>query len=122
MLNERQKMLVDDLRANGDKQGRYGLHNKNAKGEETFCCLGRACLIFVLENPGVLVIYEGPTEVQYNNCQAYLPKPVQDWFGFEEKSGWFNDTSLSVLNDGGKSFAEIADIIESEPEGLFVKA
>ncbi len=31
------------------------------------------------------------------------------------------NNSLSAENDKGKSFLEIAEIIESEPEGLFVQ-
>lgn len=32
------------------------------------------------------------------------------------------DYSLAGMNDGGATFGEIADMIESEPEGLFADA
>ena len=49
-----------------------------------------------------------------------LPKNVMRWFGFLDTDGWINrNSSLTRLNDNGKTFEEIADVIESEPNGLF---
>lgn len=59
----------------------------------------------------------------YGGLETHLPKSVRDWLGLSSSSGGFGSVvraSLDHENDHGKTFAEIADIIESEPLGLFV--
>lgn len=55
---------------------------------------------------------------------AILPETVAEHFGFKDKNGEFVNgalfTSLVDLNDEGKSFEEIANVIESNPKGMFV--
>jgi hypothetical protein len=54
---------------------------------------------------------------------AVLPPLVQVWLALTSESGDFGSyyESLTELNDNGKTFDEIASVIESEPDGLFVK-
>jgi hypothetical protein len=54
---------------------------------------------------------------------SVLPEAVRIWIGFNTRAGRMDasDNNLASYNDSGMSFDEIADLIESEPEGLFVK-
>jgi hypothetical protein len=53
---------------------------------------------------------------------------VKNWLGLSSDNGEFDTTSLASIgslagvNDNGGSFGEIADIIESNPPGLFKEA
>lgn len=63
---------------------------------------------------------------KYADENAYLPDEVRDWLGLVSDCGAYeNGDSLHSLqsdNDHhGKNFKQIADIIESKPEGLFKK-
>ena len=46
---------------------------------------------------------------------------VREWLGLREDAGNHGNISLASENDSGESFIDIADIIESEPEGLFIQ-
>ena len=51
---------------------------------------------------------------------AGLPPSVPHWLGLQTADGNYSKGgALADDNDRGKTFDEIADIIESEPEGLF---
>jgi hypothetical protein len=48
-----------------------------------------------------------------------------DFYGLSNGDGHYSendilDASLASENDSGRAFSEIADILEAEPEGLFV--
>lgn len=122
MLTEPQKMWVATLRSGEYQQGVGFL----CQGDN-YCCLGVACDLYIKhvdpeypqedqENA------DGITRHTYGGAAAILPHKVQVWLGLKELSGMYGDgeESLASLNDQGKTFAEIADLIESEPEGLFV--
>ena len=47
-----------------------------------------------------------------------LPIAIQRWLGLRTNSGSYGITSLSSHNDTGKTFNEIADIIEGGPLDL----
>ena len=60
----------------------------------------------------------------FANDMGLLPDEVREWAGLIKASGWCchggKQTSLILLNDEeGKTFAQLADIIESHPKGLF---
>jgi hypothetical protein len=99
------KKLVAALRRGNYKQGRLQLRTSNG-----YCCLGVACLVAGKKFVG-------------DEClgQNYrLPPVVQSKFGFVGNRGSFGGGSLTQLNDDGTTFQEIADLIESEPMGMFV--
>ena len=83
-----------------------------------YCCLGVACDVSELgkwEDDGVYSCGEE------HKCGGYLTDVICDYYGLSTISGTFDDErSLAELNDSGKTFNEIADIIESEPPGLFL--
>ena len=76
-----------------------------------YCCLGVACHI-----AGASI--QAPRD---GNLSRYLG--VRDFLGLSDDVGSFENWtgSLTSLNDAGKSFAEIAALIRSQPKGLFVK-
>lgn len=62
----------------------------------------------------------------YEGQDCFLPELVQEWLGLRDACGVFykkdgKASDLTQLNDAkNKNFKQIAKIIESEPEGLFV--
>lgn len=116
-MNANAKKWVEALRSGEFKQVKGRL-----KTVDGYCCLGVVCELAIKAGVpvgvgaiGLLPTFEGET--------ARLPKGVRDWIGLRDAYGSYDgdSTSLSHENDHGKSFAEIADIIESEPAGLFVE-
>ena len=102
------------------RSGKYKQTTGTLRDRDGFCCLGVLCDIsktgeWVKDDGGWR--YEGYTDV--------LPKPVQQLVGLRAQNGNISRSTepelegLSEMNDAdGKSFAEIADVIEAEPEGL----
>jgi hypothetical protein len=87
------------------RSGKYKQAHGALKGRDGYCCLGVLCVVAGIEI--------GPDE-------GYLSVPVQQLAGLASEVGCIKGSqSLANLNDAGKSFAEIADIIESHPPGLF---
>lgn len=120
MLNENAKKWVAALKSGGYKQGTGNLQRN---GE--FCCLGVACAIAIDNGMKLEIekIDEGDEGwyVRYDGQGGALPFSVVKWLNLVSSIGEIKSgSSLIRLNDTGKTFAEIADIIESEPEGLFV--
>ena len=117
MLNENAKAWVAALRSDNYQQGRHFLNDGGR-----YCCLGVACEIYAKAFP--LRITHKKELTLYNDSPCQLPEAVQRWLSLKENNGSYQDLflhrSLSIDNDTGKTFAEIADIIESAPEGLFV--
>ena len=120
-MNDNAKAWVAALRSGEFKQAKQYLHLKDEVAGDSFCCLGVACKMFDAANPDVLRIGRTRGFVEYDSCGSILPYVVQQWLGLGATTGVFDrgNKSLASQNDSGKSFAEIADIIESEPEGLF---
>jgi hypothetical protein len=118
------KRWVEALRGGEYQQGRNGIL-KELDGR--MCCLAVACEISGLGQwvpvPGICEDYAVSSYVS----RGAVPIPVMAWLGLRDDNGHFDTsidgvTHLSSLNDNGTSFRAIADIIESEPPGLFVDA
>ena len=107
------------------EQGRGQLRKGDA-----YCCLGVASELYRRtygkghwkenDSGDLLFSIGGESEV------GILPIRVRDALGLDDSEGsYYNDenklTSLVLKNDNVATFAEIADIIESEPAGLFVE-
>ena len=86
----------------------------------SFCCLGVACDI-----SGLGAWHGSYYEVEGKYSRNGLPEPVRDWLGLNSTLGSFEFEdrirALSTLNDDNATFDEIADIIDSEPDGLIAK-
>jgi hypothetical protein len=51
--------------------------------------------------------------LSYNGCSNDLPRIVQEWYGFRYADPMAQrGNSLIGLNDGGASFAEIAEFLD----------
>ena len=131
------KKWCEALRSGDYKQGRKVLHNAE---DDTYCCLGAAAHFLGVESEvcqiphygkcttfGTAATAErlcGPAE----NGREYItaPQEVLDMVGLRTIEGHYtvngDDGCLTGDNDDGKTFEEIANLIESEPEGLFVDA
>lgn len=127
---------VKALRSGEYEQGSGSL-NKAGK----FCCLGVLCDLAVKAGVPVQVRQaacdclddwdDDPEhrctpdveEIEYDFNSSYPPIKVQDWAGITspdpvvavpESDDPGKRSSLSVLNDEGRTFAEIADLIEEQ--------
>jgi hypothetical protein len=86
-----------------------------------YCCLGVACELYRRETG------RGEWDEVNNFCLGehtkffILPPPVKKWLGLASLDACFDNgpEGLTAMNDLGIPFPEIADKIESEPEGLF---
>ena len=132
MLNTHAKAWIEALRSGNYKQGRLRLHTVVRDNESRFCCLGVACDLYRNEGGGEWVTSRcDPSVYSFNRCDFssthVLPGEVAAWLGLISTDGVFKspskyelDTSLMILNDFDKlNFSEIANVIESQPEGLF---
>lgn len=114
MLNDNAKKWVAALRS-----GKYEQTNSQLMKDGKYCCLGVACEVAMEE--GSIGHYDGG--------RGSLPETVRIWLQLDTDSGRYisnltPNTTWYLVNDNdslGKSFSEIADIIESEPEGLFIQ-
>jgi hypothetical protein len=123
-MNENVKKWVAALRSGTYTQG-AGYLTSRVDDEELNCCLGVACKLYQEEHNDLEVKQNNAT-VFYDGKYAGLPKKVQEWLGLTDSAGKYaqytcprGNYSLANDNDSGKNFAQIADIIESKPEGLF---
>ena len=107
----KQKWL-DALRSGQYEQTRANLRNKHG-----FCCLGVLCDLYVKEYTDVNWVYQD-SRYQLINNKATLPYEVREWAKLKESNPLVKSgdglTSLAELNDGGKTFNEIAQVIEEQ--------
>jgi len=124
-LNPNARKWVKALRSGKYKQGRDYLCQLYGE-EREFCCLGVACELFIRSGNKLrtAVRSDGGNYVEYGGNRGIVPGKVREWLGLRDNLGEYVNkngltSSLADLNDRGKSFENIADIIESQPEGLF---
>lgn len=113
-MNENAKKWVEALRSKSYEQGGGAL-----RCEQLFCCLGVACDIYAKETGAGE--WEGNIFIANDHtASVVLPQSVRAWLGLTDDAGGYADgqCSLACDNDEGKSFEEIATIIESN-EDLF---
>lgn len=113
-MNDNAKKWVAALRSGEYQQGRGSLRTP----ADRFCCLGVACDLYGHEHH---IAWKGE---RFQHEEFHLPFDVQDWLGLNTVKGSYiagnhQATNLANRNDNGANFQKIADIIESEPEGLF---
>lgn len=113
MLNENAKKWVAALRS-----GEYQQTTGRLRKDGGYCCMGVLCDVYAKEGLGQW----GDT---FTDSFCVAPADVYMWAGLRGGEGAFGQdreyNCLTCQNDQlGKSFSEIADIIESEPKGMFV--
>lgn len=117
-MNANAKQWVVALRS-----GEYlpGLHHLRSDCDE-YCPLGVLCQLHY-EATGKLkpVLHKMESYYSFGSNSGSLPPEVRDWAGLISSWGDFHAGSIIILYVGDKkTFPEIADVIESEPPGLFV--
>ena len=126
MLNENAQKWVEALRSGEYQQTVGRLHRVEASSvyPAGWCCLGVACDVFDKANPGVMERNTAQDVEWFDVYEAAgLPVKVMQWLGVADAMGSYDGNALYAHNDQDRlSFAEIADVIESEPAGLFKPA
>lgn len=135
------KIWVKALRSGKYKQGQNYLKQFNSKGQPRHCCLGVLCELYndtMKKNHKKTIPTRScdnePTldygYVRFGNKDGSLPTVVRKWAGIKNDMGTFSYTEkdaygtfkstdcLADLNDAGKKFSTIADIIENNVENL----
>lgn len=107
------------------KSGEYSQTTDYLCNDGGFCCLGVACEVFLKETGLPLKKYPNPSDIGFDENLYSVPE-VKEWLGLAGGEGRFVNEfkgrlTLTTLNDDeGLSFKEIAEFIETNPEGLFV--
>lgn len=116
-MNENARKWVQALRSGEFQQAKGTLRDQDGR----MCCLGVACEVYRREVGGEWRDEQfGPPGESFQG--GFLPLGVRDWLGLASHFALPKDRRRSLVrcNDSyGATFEEIADLIESEPEGLF---
>lgn len=116
-----QEAWLKDLETPRTKQGTAALHTIDEEGKHAYCCLGRACV--VLRKLGYAIDkkkWEGMFGVRimsYDGLSGFLTSRLRKVLHIR-KSG---QRLLSILNDDGTTFKEIAAEIRKHPRKYFYK-
>lgn len=123
-VKENRAKWVAALRSGEYKQGVDKLCNPlNC----SYCCLGVLCDVYEKDTGKKLPRLESGGFDAYKENLKALPQ-VQEWVELNHREGKFNNSLtdtpssvLTILNDmySEWDFNKLADLIESEPEGLF---
>src|SRR6267378_4900821 len=93
---------------NGEfKQIKGALENESGN-----CCLGVLCNMALIEGICDFTRINVETINAFDNAWVTLPCSVMKWAEIKTTDASFNFESLADINDQGKSFSQIADIIE----------
>ncbi len=111
------KLWVTALRSGEYEQTDGQLRLTEETGTTSFCCLGVLCNLHAQAHPKIAAMNEDSE--MYMGEEQTLPAEVMKWAGLNEVLG---DTviiggranKLAEHNDGGSSFAEIANAIEAQ--------
>lgn len=120
MLNERQRLWIDALRSGRFKQTKRVL-GKKIGGETYNCCLGVMCEVARENGVQVPVKVDEAGGIRYGELQSSqtssIPRMVADFFGVRPDIRCLHP--LAQMNDGGRTFEEIAQYVEALPEVFF---
>lgn len=102
------------------RSGEYKQVTGNLRKGDGFCCLGVACDVFLKNGGELSIIYSGQI-AEYDGRVGALPIRVRDWLGMRDRFGSIDElgTDLASLNDQGKPFDSIADVIDEHKDELF---
>lgn len=120
------KMWAKALRSGKYRQGKHYL--KQRRGDDTLhCCLGVLCELhnesMKRQSKRGVSVTEEQDKFSFADENKYLPSKVVKWAGIGCEIGTFRsgnnkEMSLSELNDNGRSFRQIAQIIERNADRL----
>lgn len=125
---------IKALRSGKYTQGQHALRYDDEQGVTHHCCLGVLCELYneekkrkqekglkVQETENPDNIPSSVTVYAFGKESGVLPKKVKEWAGLESPCGEFfhkQTYALTELNDEGKSFKQIANIIERRVDDL----
>jgi hypothetical protein len=127
------KKWIKALQSGKYKQGEGYLKQINSRGKTRHCCLGVLCELYndsmkknhkkTLNIKSLECFSNRTAYISFNNQDAGLPAPVKKWAGIKNSLGEFRDSNnnlncLADLNDTGKRFKTIANIINENMENL----
>lgn len=130
------KKWVKALRSGKYKQGECYLKQHHYNGKSSHCCLGVLCELYNNEmkknhkkmlSTKIRNKNSGIDCVVFNNKEGELPKVVMKWADIIDPIGRFQVENpdygadkycLADLNDCGKKFSTIANIIEKNVENI----
>ena len=130
------KKWVKALRSGKFKQGQGTLRQFNKKGQAQHCCLGVLCELYneTMKKSKKKTLSEETIYTDADFSHGYsrfgnktedLPKEVMNWAGIDNSIGAFTNDNpihdqydLANLNDTGRKFKTIANIIEKNVENL----
>lgn len=123
-LGPLQKLWVESLRAHPERQGNYRLGKGNVTNY-TACCLGELHLCahrlankkLPFSASGLIVSDDDEALLTRHWAEYGLYSPDGKILG----EGWEEFSSLATANDQGKTWLEIADFIEQNPEKVFTR-
>ena len=134
MKNNIMKKWVKALRSGKFKQGVGTLKQFNNRGQAQHCCLGVLCELYndeMKKNHKKTIpvkTVKGSYDysfgfVRFGNSTDMLPEKVRKWAGMKSHDGKFTDTdginnNLADVNDFGRKFKTIANIIDKNWENL----
>jgi hypothetical protein len=110
-MKANRRKWVEALRSGEFKQATGTLHSPAGGG---YCCLGVAASILGIPDEDLM---PGSPGVEYAYSQVQNSLGLCDALG---SFGYDRHEGLARLNDDGKLFDTIANIIEREPPGLFI--
>jgi hypothetical protein len=115
MMNDNMKLVIKALRSGEYKQTKETLQDKDG-----YCCLGVMCAVYESVT-GNFLRRDGFSGELYGGDLGDQ-KGVKDWVGLRNYIGEsHSNLTLAELNDDESyTFLQIADYIESEPQGLLV--
>jgi hypothetical protein len=135
------KKWIKALRSGKYKRGKGYLKQYNKKGELRYCCLGVLCELYndSMKKNHKKTLNTRNKEHDFDDYNGYilfnskygsLPVVVRKWAGIKDETGEFtykvkdqhgeyrNNENLSILNDTGRKFTTIANIIEKNVENI----
>tara|TARA_R110000744_G_scaffold216854_1_gene335561 strand:- start:156 stop:524 length:369 start_codon:yes stop_codon:yes gene_type:complete len=122
-MNDNMKIVIKALRS-----GEYEQTKETLQDEKGYCCLGVMCAVFEKETGRPLARSRAstllsPSDIAHIEGESLdAQEGVQRWVGLSDSAGMStgNNSLVRLNDDKGYTFSEIADFIESEPEGLLV--
>ena len=127
MKKEIAKKWVKALRSGKYKQGKGYLKQFTSKNKPRHCCLGVLCELYDQQmkknhkktlHSEHMVSIAGTEFIRLDHHDGGLPTIVKKWAGISHCLGMIKDVYLADLNDDGKKFSTIANIIEKNVENL----
>lgn len=113
------KQEIKDKWLSALRSGEYKQGTLQLRYENNYCCLGVLCDLYKKEHDDASWEADSFVENHFkfhdgSLCDnALITSSVMDWAGLTSNNPTIlDDKALAQLNDAGKSFIEIADIIE----------